>query len=145
MKGICFTFDAFGQWCEHERSKMCVKNEIGSRVEAKCGRSAKDLWPAGHLPPLFLFFPFYYIPLYLNHHTLGTNWRAFGHMGWPPDHLSWPTGHTLAPLKKGYQGEPCPSSHKLKSIANFLNPSPSSLFLNFRVLVFRVESRKFSC
>jgi hypothetical protein len=22
MKGICFTFDAFGQWSEHDRSKM---------------------------------------------------------------------------------------------------------------------------
>jgi hypothetical protein len=30
-----------------------VKNESGSTAEAKCGRPAKDLWPAGHLPPLF--------------------------------------------------------------------------------------------
>jgi hypothetical protein len=29
MKGICFTFDAFGQWSEHERGDV-VKNESGS-------------------------------------------------------------------------------------------------------------------
>jgi hypothetical protein len=22
VKGICFTFDAFGQWSEHDRSRM---------------------------------------------------------------------------------------------------------------------------
>jgi hypothetical protein len=31
-----------------------VKNESGSRVEAKCGHPAKDLWPARHLPPFSL-------------------------------------------------------------------------------------------
>jgi hypothetical protein len=34
-----------------------VKNESGSCVEAKCGSPAKDLWPAGHLPPLSTSFP----------------------------------------------------------------------------------------
>jgi hypothetical protein len=103
---------------------------------------------AGRPPfPSFPFFPFYYIPVYLNHRTLGTNWRAFGHMGWLLGHLPWSTSHTLAPLYKGCQGESRPSSHKLTSIANFLNPSLSSQFSNFRVrvLVFRVESMKFSC
>jgi hypothetical protein len=36
----------------------------------------------------FPFFPFYYLPLYLNHRTLGINWRAFGHMGWQPGKFS---------------------------------------------------------
>jgi hypothetical protein len=34
-----------------------VKNERGSCVEAKCGRPAKYLWLAIHLPPLFPSFP----------------------------------------------------------------------------------------
>jgi hypothetical protein len=29
MKGICFTFDAFGQWSEHERSKMWLRMKVG--------------------------------------------------------------------------------------------------------------------
>jgi hypothetical protein len=74
-----------------------AKNESGSSVEVKCGRSAKDLWPTGHLP-LFPLLSLPYLRLYLNHRILGTNWRDFGHMGWPPGHLPWPAGHTLAPL-----------------------------------------------
>jgi hypothetical protein len=29
MKGICFGFDAFGQWSEHERSKMWRRMKVG--------------------------------------------------------------------------------------------------------------------
>jgi hypothetical protein len=29
MKGICFTFDAFGQWSEHDRSKMEWRMKVG--------------------------------------------------------------------------------------------------------------------
>ncbi len=29
MKGICFTFDAFSQWSEHERSKMKLMMKVG--------------------------------------------------------------------------------------------------------------------
>jgi hypothetical protein len=39
------------------RGEDVVKNESGSCVEAKCGRSVKYLWPVGHLPPLFPSFP----------------------------------------------------------------------------------------
>jgi hypothetical protein len=69
---------------------------------ARCGDESKwelsggQVWPPGQISmagrapsPSFPFFPFYYIPLYLNHRTLGTNWRAFGHMSWPPGHLPW--------------------------------------------------------
>jgi hypothetical protein len=60
---------------------------------------------AGRPPsPSFPFFPFYYIPLFLNHHTLVTNWRAFGHMGWLSGHLHWPFSHTLAPYKRDAKG-----------------------------------------
>jgi hypothetical protein len=78
---------------------------------ARCGEELKwelsgaQVWPAGKRfmtgrppSPSFPFFPFYYLPLYLNHRTLRINWRAFGHIGWPPDYLPWSAGHTLAPL-----------------------------------------------
>jgi hypothetical protein len=29
MKGICFIFDAFGQWSEHDRSKMKWRMKVG--------------------------------------------------------------------------------------------------------------------
>jgi hypothetical protein len=29
MKGICFTFDDFGQWSEHDRSKMEWRMNVG--------------------------------------------------------------------------------------------------------------------
>jgi hypothetical protein len=29
MKGICFTFDGFGQWSEHDRSKMKWRMKVG--------------------------------------------------------------------------------------------------------------------
>jgi hypothetical protein len=30
MKGICFTFDDFGQWSEHDRSKMKWWMKVGT-------------------------------------------------------------------------------------------------------------------
>jgi hypothetical protein len=29
MKGICFAFDAFGQWSEHDRSKTKWRMKVG--------------------------------------------------------------------------------------------------------------------
>jgi hypothetical protein len=51
MKGICFTFDAFGQWSEHDRSKMKWRIKVG--VEWRPSMAAKDWWSAGHLLPPF--------------------------------------------------------------------------------------------
>jgi hypothetical protein len=44
MKQICFTFDAFGQWSEHDWS-------------ATHGWSTNDWWPASHLLRLFFLSP----------------------------------------------------------------------------------------
>jgi hypothetical protein len=38
MKGICFTFDAFGQWSEHDRSKMKWRMKVG----IECGPNMTD-------------------------------------------------------------------------------------------------------
>jgi hypothetical protein len=90
MKGICFTFDAFGQWSEHDRSKMEWTMKVGIEWwSSMAGRLKIGGWPVTF--SLLSSFPFHYLPLYLNHHTFETNFRGTGHMGWL-------LGHPLAPL-----------------------------------------------
>jgi hypothetical protein len=74
-------------------------------AERKWELSGGQMWSFGQRimagqphSPSFPFLPFYYLHLYLNHRALRRNWRAFGHMGWPPGHLPWPGNHTLAPI-----------------------------------------------
>jgi hypothetical protein len=57
MKGICFTFDAFGQWSEHDRSKMKWRMKLGIEWwssmadRPKIGRRPVTFSPLS--PPLF--------------------------------------------------------------------------------------------
>jgi hypothetical protein len=62
MKGICFTFDAFGQWSEHDRSKMKwrMKVEVEWRP-SMAGRPKIDGRPATFSP--FSSFPLHCLPL----------------------------------------------------------------------------------
>jgi hypothetical protein len=97
MKGICFAFDAFGQWSEHDKSKMKWRIKVGIEWRPSmagrpriCGRPATF--------SLFSLFSLHYLLLYLNHRTFGTEWRCFGHLGWPPSHHPWSAGHLLSPL-----------------------------------------------
>jgi hypothetical protein len=47
MKGICFTFDAFGQWSEHDRSKMKWRIKVGIESWPNMdGRPKIGDWPA---------------------------------------------------------------------------------------------------
>jgi hypothetical protein len=97
MSGISFTFDAFDQWSEHDRSKMKWRMKVGIEWRPSIAGRPKI---GGRLATFSLLssFPLHYLPLLLNHHTFGTKRRGNGHMGWPPDHLPWPAGHPLAPL-----------------------------------------------
>jgi hypothetical protein len=59
MKGIYFTFDAFGQWSEHDSSKMKWRMRV--RVEwrpSKAGRTKIGGWSATF--SLFSSFPLEY-------------------------------------------------------------------------------------
>jgi hypothetical protein len=97
MKGICFTFDAFGQWSEHDKSKMEWRMKVGIEWRpSMAGRPKIASQPA--TVSLLSTFPLHYLPLYLNHHTFGTKFRGTGYMGWPPGHHPWPAGHPMAPL-----------------------------------------------
>jgi hypothetical protein len=71
MKGICFPVDAFGQWSEHDRSKMKWRMKVGT----EWGPSMAGRPKIGGQPDTFSIlssFSLHYLPLYLNHHTFGT-------------------------------------------------------------------------
>jgi hypothetical protein len=56
MKGIWFTFDAFGQWSEHDRSKMKWRMKVG--VELSPSWQVSQRLVAGRPPsPSFLPLP----------------------------------------------------------------------------------------
>jgi hypothetical protein len=45
MKEICFTFDAFGQWSEHDSSKMKWRMKVGIEWRSSmAGREAMTTW-----------------------------------------------------------------------------------------------------
>jgi hypothetical protein len=60
MKGIYFTFDAFGEWLEHYGVKMWWMVKGRGKLRPKLGRSTIT----------FLFLLHYYL-LYLSHHHFG--------------------------------------------------------------------------
>jgi hypothetical protein len=97
MKGICFIFDGFDQWSEHDRSKMEWRMKVGIEWRLSMAGQPK----IGGRPATFSLissFPLHYLPLLLNHNIFGTKFRGTGHMGCLPSHNPWPTGHPLAPL-----------------------------------------------
>jgi hypothetical protein len=62
MKGICFTFDAFGKWSEHDRSKIKWMMKVGIEWRPSMAGPPK----IGGRPATFsLLFSFllHYIPL----------------------------------------------------------------------------------
>jgi hypothetical protein len=62
MKGICFTFDAFDKWSEHDRSNMKWRMKV--RVEwrpSMAGQSKIGGQPATF--SLLSTFPLHYLPL----------------------------------------------------------------------------------
>jgi hypothetical protein len=103
-----------------------VKNESGSQVEAKCGRLAKDLWPAGHLPPFSPSFPstiFLFISTTAPWGQIGellTTWA-----GRPATYLGRQATPSL-PYKRNVRGSLLLHPTSSQATSNFLNPSPSS-------------------
>jgi hypothetical protein len=132
MKGICFAFDAFGQWSEHDRSKMKWRMKVGIEWRPSMdgwpkigGQSAKDWWLADHL-----LLPFLHSP------PLSPSLARPPHL-W--DRMEGPWPHGLAartpslagrpPLGSPIKGLPrgTSSSHKLTSNLKF--PQSFSMFL----------------
>jgi hypothetical protein len=62
MEGICFAFDAFGQWSEHDRSKMLWRMKVGVEWRlSMVGRPKISGWPATF--SLLSSFFLHYLPL----------------------------------------------------------------------------------
>jgi hypothetical protein len=62
MKGICFAFDTFGQWSEHDRSKMKRSMKVGIEWRPSMADWAKiGDWPATF--SLLSSFPLHYLTL----------------------------------------------------------------------------------
>jgi hypothetical protein len=70
MKGIFFTFDAFGQWSEHDRSKMKWRMKVGVEWRPSMVDRPKVVGRPTTFS-LFSSFPLHYLPLELNHRTFG--------------------------------------------------------------------------
>jgi hypothetical protein len=62
MKGICFTVDAFGQWSEHDRSKMKWRMKIGGEWRPSMVGQPKIGGQSATFSP-FSSFPRHYLPL----------------------------------------------------------------------------------
>jgi hypothetical protein len=62
MKGICFAFDTFGQWNEHDRSKMKWRMKVGIEWRPSMAGRPKI---GGRLATFSLLssFPLHYLPL----------------------------------------------------------------------------------
>jgi hypothetical protein len=75
MKGIGFTFDAFGQWSDHERNKMEWRMKVGIEWRpSMAGRSKIGGRPASF--SLLASFPLHYLPLSSTTTPLGQNGAA---------------------------------------------------------------------
>jgi hypothetical protein len=57
MKRIWFTFDAFGQWSEHDKSKMKWRMKVEVEQRPSMADRPKIGSPTGHHLPLFFLSP----------------------------------------------------------------------------------------
>jgi hypothetical protein len=99
-----------------------VKNESGSRVEAKCCRPAKDLWLAGHRP-LFSLLSLLLSSYLSQPPQLGDKLESFwphGLTARPPTLAGWP--HLGSPIKGLTRGASSfiPQAHKQPQISLIL-------------------------
>jgi hypothetical protein len=62
MKGICFTFDAFGQWSEHDGSRMKWRMKVGVEWRPKMAGQQKIRGRPATFS-LFSSFTLCYLPL----------------------------------------------------------------------------------
>jgi hypothetical protein len=125
MKGIYFTFDAFGQWSEHDRSKMKSRMKVG--VEWRPSMAGRPKMVAGQpSSPSFLPFP---STIYLFSSTTAPLGQSIGTMTtWaapPATMLDRPTTSWL-PYKREAKESLLLHPTSSQATSNFLNPSPCS-------------------
>jgi hypothetical protein len=62
MKGICFSFDAFGQWSEYDRHKIKWRMKIGIDWRPRMAGPPKNGGQSATFS-LLSYFPLHYLPL----------------------------------------------------------------------------------
>jgi hypothetical protein len=62
VKGICFTFDAFDQWSEHDRSKIKWRMKLGVEWMPSMA-DPSNIGGQQATFSLFSSFPLHYLPL----------------------------------------------------------------------------------
>jgi hypothetical protein len=128
MKGICFTFDTFGQWSEHDRSKMKWRMEVGIKWRPSMVGRLKIDGQSATFSLLSCFPPFpSTISLFSSTTTpLGQTFGALATwVGRPATILGWSTTPWL-PYKRVAKGSLLLHSTSSQETLNFLNPSLSS-------------------
>jgi hypothetical protein len=125
MKGICFAFDAFCQWSEHDRNKMKWRMKVG--IEGRpsmAGRPKIVGWPATF--SLLSFVPPLSTPLAQPPHVWDKVEGQWPHelAGRPATILGRPTT-TWLPYKRVAKGSLLLHPASSQATSSFLNPSPS--------------------
>jgi hypothetical protein len=133
MKGNFFTFDAFGQWREHDRSKMKWRMKVG--IEWMLGMASRP--KIGGRPATFsLLFPFR-STIYPFSSTTTPLGQGRGAMA------TWVGRLTTSWLryKRVAKGSFILHPTSSQATSNFLNPSPSSELaqVSVRVLVLKLS------
>jgi hypothetical protein len=125
MKGICFTFEGFGQWSEHDRSKMKWRIKVG--VEWSQAWPVSPRLVAGRSPsPSFLPFP---STIYLFSSTttpLGQSRGAMATCAGRPGTIPARQTTSCLPFKRVVKGSLLLHPTSSQATSNVLNPSPSS-------------------
>jgi hypothetical protein len=125
MKGICFTFDAFGQWSEHDRSKM--KWRIKVRIEWRPSMASRPKIGVDRPPsPSFLPFPSTIYLFSSSTTPLGQSRGAMATWGGRPTTILGRSATCWLPYKRVAKGRLLLHPTSSQAISNFLNPSPSS-------------------
>jgi hypothetical protein len=118
MKEICFAFDAFGQWSEHDRSKRKWRMKAG--IEWRPSMASQPM--IGGRPATFSSFLPFPSTIYLFSSTTTPLEQNRGALAtW----AGWPANPWL-PYKRVAMGSFLLHPTSSQAISNFLNPSPSS-------------------
>jgi hypothetical protein len=121
MKEIFFTFDAFGQWSEHDRSKMKSRMKVGIERRPSMAGQPK----IGGQPTTFTPFPST-ISLFSSTTTpLGQSLGALATWAGRPATILGRPATPWLPYKKVAKGILLHPTSSQATI-NFLNPSPRS-------------------
>jgi hypothetical protein len=125
MKGICFAFDAFGQWSEHDRSNMKWRMKVGIEWRPSMANRPKN----GGQPATFSLFPPF--PSTISHFSSSSTplVQSRGAMATWAGRLATILGRPATswlPYKRVAKGSLLLHPTSSQAASNFLNPSPSS-------------------